>query len=82
MEKQTQQVNIDISNVPNLKCDGEFEGEVCGGEIFVPISYIKVVSKLLSPTGKEFVVNVEDHMCDNCGKTLNEIMHDKKKIIN
>lgn len=79
MDKQPQQIKIDISNIPNLKCPAILEdGTVCGSEIFVPCAYIKIVSKIQSPTGEEKVVNVQDYMCDECGKTLNEIMQERK----
>jgi hypothetical protein len=80
-QPQPQNVTIDTREVPNVRCNGvdtETGGE-CGCEIFVEFSYIKILSALMSPTGKEAVINVQNWMCDECGKPLDHVIADRKK---
>ena len=56
-----QNINLDLSNVDNIKCDE------CDNETFVPAFIIKQVSALMSPTGKETLVPVQLFKCSKCG---------------
>ncbi len=56
-----QNINIDLNNVDNIKCDE------CDNESFVPVFIIKHISALISPTGQETLVPVQLFKCSNCG---------------
>tara|TARA_R100000426_G_scaffold51368_1_gene37495 strand:- start:1640 stop:1852 length:213 start_codon:yes stop_codon:yes gene_type:complete len=56
-----QNINIDLNNVTNMKCDE------CENETFVPVFVIKQLSALVSPTGKETLVPVQLFKCSKCG---------------
>ena len=56
-----QNINIDLSNVDNIKC------EECENETFVPAFVIKQISALMSPTGKETMVPIQLFKCSKCG---------------
>ena len=55
-----QNINIDLNNVTNMKCDE------CENETFVPVFVIKQLSALVSPTGKETLVPVQLFKCSKC----------------
>jgi len=55
-----QNINIDLHNVDNIKCDE------CGNETFVPAFVIKHISALMSPTGKETMVPIQLFKCSKC----------------
>ena len=56
-----QNINIDLSNVDNVKC------EECGSETFTPVFVIKHVSALMSPNGQDTMVPIQLFKCSNCG---------------
>mgnify|MGYP003127462303 FL=1 len=56
-----QNINLDLSNVDNIKC------EECENETFVPAFVIKQISALMSPTGKETMVPIQLFKCSKCG---------------
>ncbi len=56
-----QNINLDLSNVDNIKC------EECESEIFTPAFVIKQISALMSPTGKETMVPIQLFKCSKCG---------------
>jgi len=56
-----QNINIDLSNVDNIKC------EECENETFIPAFIIKNISALMSPTGKETMVPIQLFKCSKCG---------------
>lgn len=53
--------NIDLSNASDVSCDE------CKSVKFKEIAFIKRVSALLSPTGKEGLVPVATFACAECG---------------
>ena len=55
-----QNINIDLNNVDNVKC------EECENETFVPAFVIKHISALMSPTGKETMVPIQLFQCSKC----------------
>ena len=55
-----QNINIDLNNVDNIKCDE------CENETFVPAFIIKHLSALVSPTGQETIVPVQLFKCSKC----------------
>jgi len=50
----------DLASAKDLKCDE------CGHMYFSPVVLIKVVSALLSPTGKQINVPVQTFECSKC----------------
>ena len=50
----------DLANAKDLKCDE------CGHAYFVPVASIKLISALLSPTGKEINVPIQTFACAKC----------------
>ncbi len=55
-----QNINIDIKNIDNIKC------EKCENETFEPTFVIKYISALMSPTGKETLVPIQLFKCSKC----------------
>ena len=56
------QVQIDISKADTITCDE------CGNASFIQAFFLKKISALMSPTGKEAVVPMQVFSCGNCGK--------------
>ena len=55
------QVQIDISKADTITCDE------CGNASFIQAFFLKKISALMSPTGKEAVVPMQVFSCGNCG---------------
>lgn len=68
--QQTPQVpqkqNIDLSTASDVVC------ESCNSKQFREVAFIKRVSALLSPTGKEMVVPVATFCCASCSHVNKE----------
>ena len=56
-----QNINIDLNNVDNIKCDE------CENETFIPAFVIKQVSALMSPNGRETLIPIQLFKCSKCG---------------
>ena len=52
---------IDISQTDTITC------EKCGNASFIQSYFLKRVSALVSPTGKEAIVPIQVFACGNCG---------------
>ena len=59
---QKAQPQIDISKADTITCDD------CGNASFIQAFFLKKISALMSPTGKEAVVPMQVFSCGNCGK--------------
>jgi len=62
-------VQIDISKADTISC------EECGNASFIQAFFLKKISALMSPTGKEAIVQMQVFSCGNCGtipKTMTE----------
>ena len=55
------QVELDISKADTITC------EECGNASFIQAFFLKKISALMSPTGKEAVVPMQVFSCGNCG---------------
>jgi|TARA_B100000902_G_scaffold89919_1_gene93655 ribosomal protein S27AE len=55
------QVELDISKADTIQC------EDCGNASFIPAFFLKKISALMSPTGKEAIVPIQVYSCGNCG---------------
>jgi len=51
-----------IINAQNIVCDK------CGSKIFVPAYVLKQVSKLVSPSGRDEVIEIPLFVCSKCGE--------------
>ena len=56
-----QNMNVDLSSASDVVC------EKCGHNTFREVAFIKKVSALLSPTGKEAMVPIGTFSCASCG---------------
>jgi len=54
---------------PNVVCE-------CGCKIFVPAVALKKVSALVSPTGKEEIIDIPVYICSKCGE-IPQVYKDK-----
>ena len=57
-----QQVQVDLNDAETMKC------EDCGNSVFIPAFFLKRLSPLISPTGKEALIPIQVYSCGNCGK--------------
>ena len=55
------QQQLDISKADTIVC------EECGNASFIQAFFLKKVSALVSPTGKEAIVPMQVFSCGNCG---------------
>jgi hypothetical protein len=55
------QVELDISKADTITC------EECGNASFIQAFFLKKISALMSPTGKEAIVPMQVFSCGNCG---------------
>ena len=62
------QVNVDISQADDVKCDK------CGHDVFIPVFMIKKVSAIMSPNGQEIIAPVQVFGCNKCGHVNKEFM--------
>ena len=54
-------LQIDLSKTDTIVC------EECGNASFIQAFFLKKVSALVSPTGKEAIVPMQVFSCGNCG---------------
>ena len=62
------QVNVDLSNAEDAKCDE------CGHDVFVPVFLIKKISAIMSRNGQEIISPVQVFGCNKCGHVNKEFM--------
>jgi len=55
------QVELDMSKADTIQC------QECGNASFIPSFFLKKISALMSPTGKEAIVPIQVYSCGNCG---------------
>ena len=56
------QQQLDISKADTIVC------EECGNASFIQAFFLKKISALMSPTGKEAIVPMQVFSCGNCGR--------------
>ena len=61
MDRQPKGQQMDPSTMKDVRCEN------CGGRFFRQVNAFKVVSSLVSSTGKEQIVPVPTFRCDDCG---------------
>ena len=61
MPPREEGLQIDLSKTDTIVC------EECGNASFIQAFFLKKVSALVSPTGKEAIVPIQVFSCGNCG---------------
>ena len=61
-------VQIDISKADTIQC------EDCGNASFIQAFFLKKISALMSPTGKEAIVPMQVFSCGNCGTVPSKML--------
>ncbi len=62
------QVELDISKADTIQC------QECGNASFIPSFFLKKISALMSPTGKEAIVPIQVYSCGNCGTVPSKML--------
>ena len=62
------QKQININDTEAVKC------EECGNYSFIKSYFIRRISPIVSPTGKEAMIPIEVFSCGNCGKVPESMM--------
>lgn len=65
-QPKQQQINVDISQAEDVLCPQ------CGQPYFMEGMRIKKLSRFLSPTGKEEMINMQVLLCMSCGFELGQ----------
>jgi len=60
MNNPTQNININLKDAEDVKCDE------CDHSYFVPTFMIKKISALMSPTGQEILAPMQLFQCSSC----------------
>jgi ribosomal protein S27E len=71
---QEQQINIDINQTTEVKC------EECENNTFVAVTFLRKVSRLISPDGQDHLWPLETMACAKCGH-VNKEFNPTNKII-
>ena len=68
MPQREEGLQIDLSKTDTIVC------EECGNASFIPAFFLKKVSALVSPTGKEAIVPIQVYSCGNCGTVPRKLL--------
>lgn len=60
--QQPQQININPEDTTGVLCTK------CQSEFFMPMYMLRKVSAIISPSGREEIIQVPVMVCGNCGK--------------
>ncbi len=61
LEREQEGLQIDLSKADTIVCEN------CGNASFIQAFFLKKISPLMSPTGKEAIVPMQVFSCGNCG---------------
>lgn len=61
-----QQIKIKASDLPDLKCS-------CGSVLWIECIRVKIISKVISNSGKDELQAIPAIVCKECAKDLNEM---------
>ena len=61
------QVQVDLNEAETMLC------EDCGNVVYIPAFFLKRLSPLMSPTGKEALVPIQVYSCGDCGKVPDKL---------
>jgi len=65
-----QNTNISMADTEAFTCDD------CSNAVFIPAVFLRRLSPLMSPTGKEAMIPVQVYSCGNCGKVPKSLMQE------
>ena len=68
MPPREEGLQIDLSKTDTIVC------EECGNASFIQAFFLKKVSALVSPTGKEAIIPMQVFSCGNCGAIPKNMM--------
>ena len=68
MPPREEGLQIDLSKTDTIKC------QECGNASFIQALFLKKISALMSPTGKEAIVPVQGFSCGNCGTVPSKML--------
>ena len=60
-DKKQANVQVDLTQADTVLC------EKCSNGLFIQSFFLKKISALMSPTGKEAIVPIQVYSCGNCG---------------
>ena len=66
IQREQPGLQIDLSKAETIVCEN------CGNASFIQAFFLKKVSALVSPTGKEAIVPMQVFSCDKCGHVNKE----------
>lgn len=66
-QPKKQQVQVDLNDAETMLC------EDCGNGVFIPAFFLKRLSAIVSPTGKEALVPIQVYSCGDCGKVPDKL---------
>ncbi len=61
IQREQPGLQIDLSKADTIVCEN------CGNASFIQAFFLKKISPLMSPTGKEAIVPMQVFSCGNCG---------------
>ena len=62
------EVQLDLGEADTIQC------QECGNASFIQSFFLKKISALMSPTGKEAIMPVQVFSCGNCGKVPSKMI--------
>ena len=68
LNKPTSNVNVTMGDTDPFVC------EDCGNAVFIPAVFLRRLSPIVSPTGKEAMIPIQVYSCGNCGKVPSTLM--------
>ena len=68
MPQRQEGLQIDLSKTDTIKC------QECGNASFIQAFFLKKISALMSPTGKEAIIPVQVFSCGNCGTVPSKML--------
>ena len=68
INKPTSNVNVTMGDTEPFVCYD------CGNAVFIPAVFLRRLSPIVSPTGKEAMIPIQVYSCGNCGKVPSTLM--------
>jgi uncharacterized Zn finger protein len=62
------EVQLDLGEADTIQC------QECGNASFIQSFFLKKISALMSPTGKEAIIPVQVFSCGNCGTVPSKML--------
>ena len=68
IKKPQANVQVDLREADTIKCDD------CGNYLFITSFILKRLSAIVSPSGEEALVPVQEYSCGDCGKVPSKLL--------